>query len=339
MHYNKEILSAVLRQMEQERNQRAECFAMRRQEVYAKLPRIREIDRALSNTAAAVLHAALELGQDPTIAIEKLQQHNLSLQTERRTLLTQNGFPANYLDETPACPACGDTGYIGCHPCECLRRRYAKQLTQELSTILPIYNQNFESFQLDYYSDIPDARIGMSSRDNMEDNLLICRNYADHFSIHSTNLLLYGSTGLGKTFLSTSIAKVVCERGFSVAYDTSIRIFNSYESVKFGSVDAATCAHRVRKYELCDLLIIDDLGMELSTPFTISAFYGLLTDRLMRHRPLIINTNLLPTEFEKRYSPAIASRLRGEFQQLRFFGDDIRTKLRFSEVSSRSSSH
>ena len=73
---------------------------------------------------------------------------------------------------------------------------------------------------------------------------------------------------------------------------------------------------------------MDDLGTEMATSFTVSAFYGLLAGRLMRRGPMIVSTNLLPAEFEPRYSPAIASRLTGEFEQLRFFGDDIRAKKR-----------
>ena len=324
MHFNREILSAVLRDMDAENTARTKLFSERRAEIYKQLPRICEIDRALSNTAAAVLHTALQNGTDPTEAIEQLRKQNLSLQDERRRLLLQAGYPANYLDEIPTCAQCSDTGYIGTEPCECLKKRYAVRLTEELSTILPIREQNFERFQLDYYDNVLNTRLGISARENMKMNRDTCREYADTFSLHSPNLLLYGSTGLGKTFLSSCIAKVVSEHGFSVAYDTSIRIFSSYESVKFNSADAAEATRRIRKYTQCDLLIIDDLGTEMTTAFTISTLYGLLAERLMRHRPMIVNTNLLPIDFETRYSPAIGSRLSGDFVPLRFFGDDIR---------------
>ena len=328
MRYDKEILSGVLREMERVRTERAELYAARREQVYAAAPRVREIDRRLSGTAAAVLRAALESGADPAAAVERLRDQNLALQQERRALLVQHGFAPDYLDERPACAACGDSGYVGAEPCDCLKKRYAARLTRELSTILPIGDQNFEAFRLDYYSDVPDSRLGMSARENMEYNLSVCRAYADTFSPQAKNLLLYGSTGLGKTFLSSCIAGVVSRKGYSVAYDTAIRIFGSYESVKFTAPDAAEAARRVRKYEQSDLLIVDDLGTEMATSFTVSAFYGLLAGRLMRRGPMIVSTNLLPAEFEPRYSPAIASRLTGEFEQLRFFGDDIRAKKR-----------
>ena len=230
-------------------------------------------------------------------------------------MLTQFGYPASYLEETPICARCSDTGYIGTEPCECLKKRYTSRLTSELSTILPIREQNFEHFQIEYYPVEPDARLGISPRENMEFNRKTCHEYAVNFSL-SSDLLLYGSTGLGKTFLSSCIAKVVSEHGFSVAYDTSIRIFSSYESVKFNSADASEAAHRIRKYEKCDLLIIDDLGTEMLTAFyhihTVWASGG-TSDASPPQTTEYSNTNLLPDTFEKYYSPAIASRLNGEF--------------------------
>ena len=120
------------------------------------------------------------------------------------------------------------------------------------------------------------------------------------------------------------VAEAVSARGFSVAYDTAINIIAAYETIKFGNGDGAAAAERAARYERADLLIIDDMGTEMGTAFTVSALYNLINNRLMAHRPMIVNTNLLPDELKKRYSPAVASRLLGEFKQLRFFGDDIR---------------
>ena len=324
MRYDKEILSGVLREMERERTERAEQYAARRERVYAVEPRVREIDRRLSGTAAAVLRAALESGADPAAAVERLRDQNLALQQERRALLVQHGFAPDYLDERPACAACGDSGYVGAEPCDCLKKRYAARLTRELSTILPIGDQNFEAFRLDYYSDVPDSRLGMSARENMEYNLSVCRAYADTFSPQAKNLLLYGSTGLGKTFLSSCIAGVVSRKGYSVAYDTAIRIFGSYESVKFTAPDAAEAARRVRKYEQSDLLIVDDLGSEMATPFIQAALYRLVNSRLTADRRTVISSNLTMDDVRRRYTPQIASRLEGEYRVLPFFGEDIR---------------
>ena len=308
MAYDKKLLAAARRELERERTAHTEELEARRRDIYTREPRIRAIDRELSTTAASVLRAAMESGGDPTAAIEKLRDRNLGLQEERGGLLRQLGLPADYLTDKPLCPKCGDTGYAGSATCECVKARYAKLLKEQLSSVLPIADQNFSKFDMSFYSTRPDGRSGISPRENMD----------------SPNLLLFGSTGLGKTFLSTCIAEAVSARGFSVAYDTAINIVAAYETIKFGSGDGEAAAERAARYERADLLIIDDMGTEMGTAFTVSALYNLINNRLMAKRPMIINTNLLPETLSEKYSPAVASRLLGEFLPLRFFGDDIR---------------
>lgn len=324
MGYDKKLLAEARRELERERASRSEAFEERRREVYAREPRIRAIDRTLSQTAAAVLKAALNTGGDPAAAIEGLRQQNLALQAERAGLLSRMGLPADYLTEKPLCEKCGDTGYAGSATCDCVKTRYARLLREQLSTVLPIRDQNFARFNMEYYSTRPDKRLGLSPRENMEYNLDECKAYAKNFGAQSPNLLLYGSTGLGKTFLSSCIAEAVAARGFSVAYDTAINIVAAYETIKFGGGNGEEAAERAARYERADLLIIDDMGTEMGTAFTVSALYNLINNRLMARRPMIVNTNLPPEALSEKYSPAVASRLLGEFISLRFFGDDIR---------------
>lgn len=324
MAYDKKIMSAARRALERDRAARADELEARRRDVYARVPRIRAIDRELSSTAAAVLGAALRSGGDPGDAITQLRERNLALQEERARLLEKLGLPADYLTDKPMCAKCGDTGYQGSVTCECVKERYTRLLKEQLSMVLPIRDQNFDTFQLNYYPTKVDSRLGDSPREIMADNLYECREYAEKFTPHAINLLFYGSTGLGKTFLSTCIAEVVSARGFSVAYDTAINIIATYETIKFGNGDGAAAAERAARYERADLLIIDDMGTEMGTAFTVSALYNLINTRLMAKRPMIVNTNLLPEQFSDKYSPAVASRLRGDFKPLHFVGDDIR---------------
>lgn len=324
MGYDRKLLAAARRELERERTARSEAFEERRREVYEREPRIRAIERTLSQTAASVLRAALNTGGDPAEAIEQLRGQNLALQKERAELLRGMGLDSDYLTEKPMCEKCGDTGYAGSATCECVKTRYAALLREQLSAVLPIRDQNFAHFRMDYYSTRPDARLGLSPRQNMEYNLDECKAYAEQFEAHSPNLLLYGSTGLGKTFLSSCVAETVAARGFSVAYDTAINIVAAYETIKFGNGDGEAAAERAARYERADLLIIDDMGTEMGTAFTVSALYNLINNRLMAGRPMIVNTNLPPEALAEKYSPAVASRLLGEFVSLRFFGDDIR---------------
>lgn len=332
MAFDQEVLSAVLRDLEHERTECARTLSVRQAQVYALVPRVDAIDTILRRTAAAVLRAALAAGDDPAVAIGQLRERNLALQKERTALLLQHGFSARYLDLQSTCPVCGDLGYLGTTPCECLKARYARKLTERLSTILPIADQNFSSFRLDCYDAQPDTRIGLSARDNMRDNLETCREYARTFGDKAQNLLLYGAPGLGKTFLSSCIAGEVSRRGFSVAYDTAVAIFAHYEKAKFGGAADEITTRQLRKYEHADVLIIDDLGAEMTTSFTMSAFYTVINTRLITHRATILNTNLTPADIERRYTPAIASRILGEYAQLRFFGQDIRILKRRGRV-------
>ena len=156
--------------------------------------------------------------------------------------------------------------------------------------------------------------------------LEICREYSSKFGPTSGNLLFSGNTGLGKTFLSASIAKVVSEKGFSVVYDTAVSVMEAFELQKFdrSGDGSAEIASRVRRYMDCDLLILDDLGTEMTTNFTQSALYTLVNGRLLRDKKTIITTNLGEAEMRKRYTPQIVSRLEGEYLPLGFAGKDIR---------------
>lgn len=324
MTYDKEITAEILREFEEKRQKRDQLLMERQSEIYDQVPEIGAIDTELKSTAASAIRAAFDRNEDPAAAIEHLKQRNLSLQQRRRELLAQNGYPTDYLTLHPDCPLCQDMGYVGTEMCGCVQKEYAKKLTRRLSTVLPIEDQNFEAFCFDYYSSVPDSRFHDSPRTNIEYNFDECSDYARHFGRHCKNLLLFGSSGLGKTFLSTCIAKTVSEKGFSVAYDTATSVFSHFEAEKFGSVSSNDARSHIVKYRESDLLIIDDLGTELTTAFTVSVLYNLINGRLMAAKPMIINTNLQPTDLSKRYSPAIASRIAGEFSHLRFFGDDIR---------------
>ena len=140
-----------------------------------------------------------------------------------------------------------------------------------------------------------------------------------------------GQPGLGKTFLSACIARVVSERGFSVVYDTAEHIFSQMEEEKFRPDDSPAAREDVLRYQQCDLLIMDDLGAEMVTSFVQSALYQLVNGRLISGGRTVINTNLTPRQLGERYSPQVQSRLEGEYHILPFFGEDIR-KLRRKQM-------
>ena len=271
--------------------------------------------------------AALRRGESTAQAIQAIRAQNQDIQKERAVLLGAIGLPEDALDDKPACPLCGDTGWRGAQMCQCLKKLCTQEQIRELSKLLDLGEQSFDSFRLDYYSQTPWPGRGASPRENMELVYEVCLNYAQKFGrFYFKNLFLSGAPGLGKTFLSACIARTVSEEGFSVVYDTAGNIFAQFELKKFqrDAQDAQEAKDETRRYLNCDLLILDDLGSELTTQFTQSALYELVNTRLVAGRCTVISSNLSMDEAARRYSPQIASRLAGEYHVLHFFGDDIR---------------
>ena len=206
--------------------------------------------------------------------------------------------------------------------CDCLRELCRQEQKKELSQLLGSGKESFEHFRLDLYPAEYDPKLGASPRKLMQYVYNNALHYARTFTLESGSILMIGATGLGKTFLSACIARTVADRGYSVLYSTAMQLFSDFETAKFArSTESADAS---RKYFTCDLLIIDDLGTEMTTQFTVSALYQIVNTRLLEGRPTIISTNLPAVELKQRYSPQIASRLLGVYECYSFAGDDIR---------------
>lgn len=322
MGYSAEVVKRARAQLAQQKLERQLQNRQRLQQAYQQVPRIREIDKQLQQTMLMAASAAFTPGADVQAQLEQAKQANLSLQAERQRL-AQLHFEAGWLDESPICPHCGGEGYVGIHMCQCLQELCRQEQKKEL-ILLSGGQDSFDQFRLDYYPDRIDPNVGMNIRTVMEKTYETCRRYALTFSEKSGNLLFSGSTGLGKTFLSACIARAVAETGHSVVYETAGHLFTALERAKFGGSEEERQA--VEKYTACDLLIVDDLGTEMPGQFVTASLYSLLNDRILSGKSTIISTNLNAEDLSKRYSPQIASRLRGSYQRLAFLGDDIRLK-------------
>ena len=331
MAYDPKILhraTARLAQQKQFREARREAL---RERLYAQEPRLAQLDRQLQGTMADLVAASLRRGQRAGDAVRAVRDKNLDLQRERAVLLGAMGLPADALDDKPACPYCGDTGWRGAQMCDCLKKLCAQEQIQDLSKVLDLGGQSFDTFCLDYYSNVIWPNIGNSPRANMDLVYEVCLNYAQKFGrFHIKNLFLTGAPGLGKTFLSACIARSVSEQGFSVVYDTAETVLRRFETWKFQwdrpENDVQVASEDVNRYLNCDLLILDDLGSEYVSPLRRTLLYELLNTRLVNSRQMVISSNLTLSQVGERYSPAIASRLTGEFYTLSFFGEDIRPK-------------
>ena len=315
MGYNKENYRRI-RTEYQTKYLRAYAEADRRTaEVHAKSPEIAAIDRELSLAGAEIAMASLGAGEDYRQKLAAVEARNLALQEKRAALLQAMGYPADYTKPPYECSLCMDSGFVGTKMCSCMRRELVLAAYESSGLGQLMRTQSFESFDLKYYAHDP-ALLAQ-----MRQNLSMLRTYAEEFDCDADSLIFCGDTGLGKTHLSTAIARRVIERGYDVYYTGAIEMFADFEAVRFGRGEGA--ADPVR-YTDCDLLILDDLGTEVSNQFTNSCLYLVLNNRINLGKPTIINTNLSGKEMRARYTDRIASRILGDFKPFVFAGVDIR---------------
>ncbi|MBO7303287.1 MAG: ATP-binding protein [Clostridia bacterium] len=318
MGYNRDALIKIKADYLEKYQKARRSADMRAEEVYVKIPRVREIDSLLSRTALEIMAVVSNGKESAEEALARVRQRNAVLMEERARLLVEAGYPEDYTDVHYDCEKCGDSGYVDGKTCECMKRELimAGYETSGLGRL--IATQSFDNFSLDYY------KSGGANYDNMKFYYSSLRNFANSFSDDTyKNFLLIGGTGLGKTHLSTSVAKTVIEKGFDVLYVSAIDMFADFEQKQFGNGEDNT-----RRYFDCDLLIIDDLGTELTNQFTVSCLYNVINSRINTARSTFINTNLSKKEIETKYAERITSRLFGEYYPLVFTGTDIRKQKR-----------
>ena len=314
MAYTSETVLAVKAEYEKKWERATAAADARRAEVELVIPRVREIDRELAGTAPLIMRAALS-GEGWEEAFAGIKEHNLALQAEKAALLEAAGFPADYTQVRYECPECQDTGYVGNKMCRCMKREMARREYEASGLGQLMATQSFASFDLSYYTG--------AERDAMEKNVRLLRQFAEHFTGRGDpSWLLLGGTGLGKTHLSTAVAKELIDRGFSVSYVTAQGLVAAFRKSSFGDEPKDPTEPLLSS----DLLIIDDLGTELSTAFTVSAVYSILNARISAGRATLVSTNLSQNELRERYADRITSRLFGEFYPLVFSGRDVRAQ-------------
>ena len=328
MAYNKHIYDLAKSKLNDRRNSALNVADYRKAELYKQFPRLSLIEKELCSIGIATAKAVIS-GKDAGKELSSLKEKSLELQKEYDVILTSNGYKENYLEPQFVCKKCSDTGFIELEnktvTCECFKNLLSACACEELNRISPLSLSTFDSFNLGYYSDKPDDK-GNVPYIRMSKIYDYCLSYAKNFSENSKGILMKGNTGLGKTHLSLAIANELIQKGFSVVYVSAPDILTKLEKEHF-SYGYSNEQDVLQSLIECDLLILDDLGTEFSTPYTSAAVYNLFNTRVNMNKPMIINTNLNPKELEQTYSQRFNSRVMSSCAVLDFIGSDIRSKL------------
>ena len=296
----------------------------RYREVCERVPKIGEIDREiLSVFSGQARDAARGKRTDREAALFTVRK----LTEEKKALLTSAGYGPDYLEVRYSCPLCMDTGYVDGQKCSCFEKEVTKLLYRDSPVRKLFDEETFDTFELSYYSENHiDQESGLSARDYAVKALAACREFVGDFPEKKGSLFLYGNVGTGKSFLTHAIAKELIGQGFSVLYLTAFEFVDALAGARFRR-DAAF-AETAEMIYACDLLIIDDLGTELTNTFVASELFSCINERLLKEKGTIISTNLSLEAVAEIYSERTFSRIVSNYRLIRLTGDDIRLQKR-----------
>lgn len=298
----------------------------RREEVYAAIPRIAEIDQLIAASSIDAVRSRLKNGTD---TISSIKEQNQVLIAEKTDLLKSHHYPADYLKPIYTCAICKDTGRTGTGYCSCFKQAAISLLYRQSTLEQVLQVENFDHFDLGFYPKEQDGFHPYTPYENMRNILNKTKSFIKAFDKEGGNLLFYGETGLGKTYLSNCIAKALLDTGHTVLYQSSIHLFEEVcADVIMNKGQNLHSQETYRYLYSCDLLIIDDLGTEFTNSFVSSELYDIVNTRMREGRSTVISTNLNLQELTDRYSDRTTTRIFAEYKVYNFFGENIRLAKR-----------
>ena len=328
---NNSILSELLKDYERKRMHAEKDLENRKNELYLKNPRLQEIDDELSKLGISTAKALILSNSNDLLT--KLNNNVTKLKKEKADIIKKLNLPEDYLLPNYSCKLCNDTGYIHDNynsvMCNCLKQEIYN-IEYNKSNIANLEKQNFDNFSLEKYSDnvnVEKYKSEISPKENIKLIKDICMNFINNFDNPTEkNLLFTGNTGLGKTFLSSCIAKEMIQRDKTVMYQTAPIMLDTIIDYKFNKNNSSNETYK--NLLDVDLLIIDDLGTESLNNVKFTELFNIINTRLLNQNnkclKTIISTNLSLKNLNETYGERIISRLIGNYNICKFFGDDIR---------------
>ena len=329
---NNSLYQTIMRDYDRRQAEQKHLQDLRIQEVYDKIPEYEILEQAMVSLCAEEARSrVLNTSSSHVKSSKQLHDQITDLQNRQKTLLISNGFPENYLELQYHCPICKDTGFAGNDLCSCFRQAAAQKIYDQ-SRIAPILErENFDTFNIHYYSEAIDTRFGISPTDNMKTIVSRCQSYIQNFDSQFSNLFITGNTGVGKSFLTHCIANELLKASRSVLYMTAFDLIEAFEAHTFGNTeDGEESFYEDTLFDSimnCDALIIDDLGTETINNFTVSQLFLCLNHRQEHRRSTIISTNLPVEAIQDIYSERISSRIISYYHIFLIFGEDIRIRI------------
>lgn len=296
-------------------------------EIYEKYPEVLAFSKKINLLG---LENTKRIFKNPENAAEYNKEFKIELEkllAERDEFYKEHGIDPDFDKKQYRCKKCSDTGFIKSgEMCSCFKERLAEKTYRISSLGKTMQDMRFENFSLDYYSS--EKKGDYSERENMEYILNSAKAFCEKFEEHERSILFYGTPGLGKTFISVSVARKLLELGKTVTYISAARLFSIYEDYKFGR------DHKNDEFfdDLfnSDLLIIDDLGTEFISKASVSFLFELVNERIINNKKVIINTNLSPEDLEREYTVRFMSRIFEHFDVYKFTGKDIRVQKQYN---------
>ena len=308
----------IMRTYEEKQNRSRHLADERLGEVYAKIPEFEALD---SSVADISLELGRRLIEGDTSALTALKDKLKEIAARKGQLLREAGFPQDYLEPVYTCNECKDTGYVNGSKCHCLKQAITRYLYAQSNIENVLKNENFDTLTFDYYDDTE-----LPLMQNIVDG---CKAYVRDFDKSYENLLFYGDVGVGKTFLTNCIANELLKQGHSVIYFTAFQLFDTLAKYAFRQQEVSEDISRVHEDIFdCDLLIVDDLGTEMTNSFVLSQLFLIINERDNRKKPTIISTNLSIEDISERYSERTFSRIYGKYRMIKPSIKDLRIKIK-----------